>query len=58
MIAQETFTLEHVQDLQAGRKCDPSLLERTVFAFGLLEALARVGLPFTFKGGTCLMLLT
>lgn len=26
-------------------------------AFGLLEALARVGLPFTFKGGTCLMLL-
>ena len=57
MIAQETFTLEHVQDLQTGRKCDPSLLERTVFAFGLLEALARVGLPFTFKGGTCLMLL-
>ena len=28
MIAQETFTLEHVQDLQTGRKCDPSLLER------------------------------
>ena len=33
------------------------LIERTVFAFGLLEALVRVGLKFTFKGGTSLMLL-
>ena len=33
------------------------MLERTVYAFGLLEALARVGMPFIFKGGTCLMLL-
>ncbi len=28
-----------------------------MYAFGLLEALARVGMPFIFKGGTCLMLL-
>ncbi len=33
------------------------LLERAVYAFGLLEALAKVGMPFVFKGGTCLMLL-
>ena len=32
-------------------------MERAVYAFGLLEALVRVGLPFVFKGGTCLMLL-
>lgn len=38
-------------------KRDPVLLERAVYAFGLLEALARVGMPFIFKGGTCLMLL-
>ncbi|MBQ7478301.1 MAG: nucleotidyl transferase AbiEii/AbiGii toxin family protein [Selenomonadaceae bacterium] len=36
---------------------DPVLLERTIYAFGLLEAITRAGLPFVFKGGTCLMLL-
>jgi len=36
---------------------DPSLLERVVYAFGLLEALKKIELPFIFKGGTCLMLL-
>lgn len=35
----------------------PLLIERTLFAFGLLEALVRVGMKFTFKGGTSLMLL-
>jgi hypothetical protein len=34
-----------------------SRLERSIYALGLLEALARVGLPFIFKGGTCLQLL-
>jgi predicted nucleotidyltransferase component of viral defense system len=28
-----------------------------VYAFGLLEAIARVGMPFIFKGGTSLILL-
>ena len=28
-----------------------------MYAFGLLEAITRVGMPFIFKGGTCLMLL-
>lgn len=32
-------------------------MERAVYAFGLLEALAKVSMPFIFKGGTCLMLL-
>ena len=36
---------------------DPSLLEKTIYAFGLLEAITESGLPFIFKGGTCLMLL-
>lgn len=38
-------------------KADPSIIERTVFAFGLLEAITRVGMPFIFKGGTSLMVM-
>ena len=57
MIAKENFTEEHIRQLQKQSKRDPILLERTVYAFGLLEAITRVGLPFVFKGGTCLMLL-
>lgn len=43
--------------LQKNSGCDPAILERTVYAFGLLESLVRVNMPFIFKGGTCLMLL-
>ena len=59
MILNTTFTSEHLHDLhsQYSRKVDIHILERTVFAFGLLEALARTGLPFIFKGGTSLILL-
>lgn len=57
MIAKENFKEEHIRQLQKQSKRDPILLERTVYAFGLLEAITRVGLPFVFKGGTCLMLL-
>lgn len=28
-----------------------------MYAFGLLEAITRVGMPFVFKGGSCLLLL-
>lgn len=57
MISKSTYTTEHVNALRAKYQKDPSLLERVLFAFGLLEALARVGLPFLFKGGTSLMLI-
>ena len=57
MIAKANFFVEHIRDLQRESKRDPILLERTLYAFGLLEALSRVGLPFIFKGGTSLMLL-
>ncbi len=57
MLRQENFTEQHIRNLQQSSRRDPVLLERAVYAFGLLEALARVGLPFIFKGGTCLMLL-
>jgi nucleotidyltransferase AbiEii toxin of type IV toxin-antitoxin system len=36
--------------------CDPVLLEKTIHAFALLDALAAGGLDFVFKGGTSLLL--
>lgn len=54
---RENFSESHIRALQGSSKRDPGLIERTVFAFGLLDALIEVGLPFVFKGGTSLMLL-
>ena len=57
MLTRDNFTEERIRELQNNSKRDPALIERTIYAFGLLEAIARVDMPFVFKGGTCLMLL-
>jgi len=57
MLSKENFTKDYIERLRKQNRLDPMLLERTIYAFGLLEALARVGMPFIFKGGTSLMLL-
>ncbi len=57
MIRKESFEEAHIRSVQEKNRRDPILIERVIYAFGLLEALAKVGLPFIFKGGTCLMLL-
>ena len=57
MLTKENFKESHIRMLQKQSKKDPALLERAVFAFGLLEAIRRVEMPFIFKGGTCLILL-
>ncbi len=57
MLAQENYTVTHINELKKETNADPSILERTVFAFGLLEAISRTGMPFIFKGGTSLLLL-
>lgn len=57
MLRAENFTMKHIVELRKNSNCDPVILERTVYAFGLLESLVRVNMPFIFKGGTCLMLL-
>lgn len=49
--------MEHIQAIRQNAKRDPILIERILYAFGLLEAICRAGLPFVFKGGTSLMLL-
>lgn len=57
MLTRENFNEKHIRQLQTESRRDPGLIERTLFAFGLLEALVQVGLKFVFKGGTSLMLL-
>ena len=57
MINPDSFREEHIRSLHQKKKCDPALVERVIFAFGLLEALARSELPFIFKGGSALLLL-
>lgn len=57
MLLHENYTAEHITELRDRTGADPSILERTVFAFGLLEAIKSVGMPFVFKGGTSLLVL-
>ena len=49
MISRENYLEPHIRELQNSSKGDPGLIERTLYAFGLLEALRRVGTEFTFK---------
>ena len=44
MILRESFEEEHIRELQANSHRDPILIERVIYAFGLLEALIRVDL--------------
>ncbi len=57
MLSKDMYTEEYIHILHERTGNDPALLERVIYAFGLLEAIKRVGLPFCFKGGTSLMLL-
>lgn len=57
MLLRKNYTSEHISGLREQTGADPSILERTVFAFGLLEAIRRVNMPFIFKGGTSLLVM-
>ena len=57
MLSKDNFTRDHIEELRKVNGNAPALLERTVYAFGLLEAIRRAGMPFIFKGGTSLLLL-
>lgn len=53
MIADQCFTMEwQVRKRAELGGCDPVLLEKTIHAFALLDAMAARGLEFVFKGGT------
>lgn len=57
MLCSDMYSKEYLDVLYEKSGNDPSLLERVIYAFGLLEVLKKSGLPFCFKGGTSLMLL-
>ena len=57
MILKESRDLEWIKELRTRySSTNPLLIEKTIRAFSLLEALAVSGCPFVFKGGTALML--
>lgn len=51
MLDKRNYELEYIKNLQDRYKRDPGLIERILYAFGLLEALQQSGMPFCFKGG-------
>ena len=57
MLSKEIYTKDYINELRGRTGDDPVMIERTLFAFGLLEAIKSVDMPFIFKGGTSLMLL-
>ncbi len=57
MILPESRSLEWITKTAADNHAsNPILVEKVIRAFSLLEALARSGCPFIFKGGSSLML--
>jgi hypothetical protein len=60
MISKATYSLDWIKEVSAklGKRVDPKLLEKAIYAFALLEQLSINGLDFTFKGGTSLLLTT
>lgn len=57
MILRENYDSEHIKNLKEQTGANEDIIEKSLFAFGLLEAIAITGLSFVFKGGSCLMLL-
>ena len=52
----DVYWIEKVSKVH--RNADKILVEKVIRAFVLLEGLSELGIPFVFKGGTSLMLLT
>ena len=57
MFSKEMFSAEYIESVHKQTGNDPSLIEKMLYAFGLLQAISIVGMPFVFKGGTSLLLL-
>ena len=60
MIKKSTYHPEWIFEVKQklGRKYDPKLIEKVIYALILLEQLKINGLEFIFKGGTALLLAT
>jgi hypothetical protein len=60
MISRKTFEIDWIKTISAklGKKGDPKMLEKVIYALSLLEQLKSNGLSLIFKGGTSLLLVT
>ena len=60
MILSETYTIEWITSLKQklGKRIDPKLIEKVIYALTFLEQLRLKNLNFIFKGGTALLLAT
>lgn len=60
MIDVKSYTIEWITDLRnkLGKRIDPKLIEKVIYALTLLEQLQLNSLNFVFKGGTALLLAT
>lgn len=60
MIDTKSYTIEWITDLRnkLGKRIDPKLIEKVIYALTLLEQLQLNNLNFVFKGGTALLLAT
>lgn len=60
MIDTKSHTIEWITDLRnkLGKRIDPKLIEKVIYALTLLEQLQLNNLNFVFKGGTALLLAT
>ncbi|WP_271783246.1 nucleotidyl transferase AbiEii/AbiGii toxin family protein [Aquimarina algiphila] len=60
MIKESTYHPEWIHEVKKrlGKKYDPKLIEKVIYALILLEQLNLNGLEFIFKGGTALLLAT
>lgn len=57
MIDERSRSMEWIlESCKLNKVNDPTLMEKAIRALSLLEALARSGCPFLFKGGSALML--
>lgn len=58
MIDKKSHTIEWIADLRGrlGKRIDPKLIEKVIYALTFLEQLRLNGLEFVFKGGTALLL--
>ena len=56
MIIRDNYGEDHIKCLMDKSHKDPQLIERALYALGLLEALAQTGLEYIFKGGSSVII--
>ena len=49
MIVRENYGEDHIRELQSESHKDPQLIERALYALGLLEALTQTGMKFILE---------